>query len=166
MIRSRTTVRAIDHGWNKLRQTAKNMAESQSVVKVGLLGNGKNERNDGALTNVEIGAIQEFGAGNVPERSFIRSTFNSKRSEYIAMLKKLVPQIYALKMTVKKALDIIGMRMAADMKKRITEGAGIPPPNAPSTIARKGSERPLVDTGQLLNAISWSVELSGQKGHE
>ena len=30
-------------------------------------------------------------------------------------------------------------------------------PNAPSTIARKGSSTPLVDTGSLLNSITYAV---------
>jgi hypothetical protein len=32
------------------------------------------------------------------------------------------------------------------------------PPNAPSTIKEKGSERPLIDTGEMRRAITWVVE--------
>lgn len=35
------------------------------------------------------------------------------------------------------------------------------PPNAPSTVAAKGSDRPLIDTGQLRKAITYIV---GEKG--
>ena len=30
-------------------------------------------------------------------------------------------------------------------------------PNAPATIRRKGSDRPLIDTGQLVNAVEYEV---------
>ena len=30
-------------------------------------------------------------------------------------------------------------------------------PNAPATIRRKGSDRPLIDTGQLVNSVEYEV---------
>jgi hypothetical protein len=30
-------------------------------------------------------------------------------------------------------------------------------PNAPSTIAKKGSSHPLIDTGQEKNSVTWEV---------
>jgi len=30
-------------------------------------------------------------------------------------------------------------------------------PNAPSTIAQKGSSKPLIDTGSMLNSITYAV---------
>jgi len=36
----------------------------------------------------------------------------------------------------------------------------VAPPNAPATIARKGSSKPLVATGQLKSAISYVTDVS------
>ena len=41
------------------------------------------------------------------------------------------------KLTLSAAIDLVGMKAAADVKKRVTAGAEIPPPNAPSTVAQK-----------------------------
>jgi hypothetical protein len=45
------------------------------------------------------------------------------------------------------------------IKQRIANG--IAPPNSPYTIARKGSSKPLIDTGQLRNSITYQVEIGG-----
>ena len=44
----------------------------------------------------------------------------------------------------------------AACKKYITDGTNLAP-NAPSTIARKGSSIPLIDTGALLNSITYEI---------
>ena len=54
--------------------------------------------------------------------------------------------------------------LSADMKKTITVGAGVPPKNADSTIKRKGSSRPWVDTGAVVGAISYAVLPEGDEG--
>ena len=41
-------------------------------------------------------------------------------------------------------------------KKYITDGTNLAP-NAPLTILRKGSSKPLIDTGSMLNAITYAV---------
>ena len=112
--------------------------------------------------------IHEFGApaANIPERSFIRSTFDAHREEYMALLRTLLQAVYVNKLTVERALGLLGARISSDIKKRVTTGAGIPPPNAPSTLARKlaltrrgskGIPRTLIDTGRLIASVSWAV---------
>jgi hypothetical protein len=58
---------------------------------------------------------------------------------------------------------VMGSTLANAMKRKIVDGAGVPPPNAPSTVAKKGSSRPLVDTGRLVNAITWASIVGGGK---
>ncbi len=35
---------------------------------------------------------------------------------------------------------------------------GMPPPNAPSTVDQKGSNHPLVDTGEMRNSIEYRID--------
>lgn len=37
------------------------------------------------------------------------------------------------------------------------------PPNAPSTIAQKGSDRPLIDTGELRKSVAYVVVADGRR---
>lgn len=138
-------------------------APNRSItLKVGVVGPGATNSHDteSGLTNAALAVIHEFGApgAGIPERSFIRSTIDMNRHEYMdVLLPKLVRGILEGRFSFYQALELLGQRMAADIKKRITEGAGIPPALQPETIDRKGSDRPLVDTGRLLGAITYAV---------
>jgi phage gpG-like protein len=133
-------------------------------VKVGVLaskGAGDTHNTDGGspMTLVEIAAVHEFGSrdGRIPERSFLRSTFLIRRVNALAAMQtKLAKAIVTDGMDPSKALAILGAWGAAEVKNTFTE-IDIPPPLAESTIARKGSSRPLVDTGLLKNSISYEV---------
>lgn len=131
-----------------------------STVKVGVLSSKGGDADRDGISMVELAAIHEFGspAANIPERSFIRRTFAAKEREVAAMSSKIGAAIFAGRMDARRGLEILGAWGATEVKKTITSGAGIPPPNAPSTIAKKGSDRPLVDTGRLLGAITWEVK--------
>lgn len=52
---------------------------------------------------------------------------------------------------IETKLDFVGEFLAGKMKEKIM--SRIPPPNAPSTIAAKGSSLPLFDTGEMVGAI-------------
>jgi hypothetical protein len=132
-------------------------------VKAGVLGTGKNVRRKGEITNVEIALVHEYGSPKqgIPERSFIRRTWDAKRKDYVALVKQLLPAVIRGNMDAKRALGIVGAKASADIKNTVTQGPHIPPPLKEATIARKGSDRPLVDTGQLVNSVTWAVEKRG-----
>ena len=74
--------------------------------------------------------------------------------KYIDQFARGARAIYDGKAGVKQVLDMLGMQAASDMRNLIRSGSGVPPPNAPATIARKGSSHTLVDTGQMINSVS------------
>jgi hypothetical protein len=153
-----------DHGWAALFKRVKEIKDS--YVKVGVLADdakGGMHVPGADLTVAEIAVVHEFGAGIVPERSFVRSTFDARREELVELGKKLMTGVIDGKIKLKPALDVMGSTLATAMKRKITEGAGVPPPNAPSTVAAKGSSRPLVDTGRMLGAITWASIVGGVK---
>lgn len=153
---------------NKLAHIASELKKlKQGYVKAGVLASEK-ERDSGEVTNVDLAIIHEFGspAANIPERSFVRSTFTKHRQEYSAELKKLAGSLAKgdARKTAENILGLVGAKMAADMKNTIADG--LSPANAPDVYARKlakgtaaGLPKPLVDTGQLLNSITWDVVL-------
>lgn len=172
-----------DLGWNALKETLRSMRGGDSYAKIGLLGEkaaavehqAEEKTTAEVMTNVVLAAIHEFGTEHVPERSFIRSTFDKNREEYLGILRKLVPAIYEGKTSAQHVLNIIGMKMKWDMKNAILEGSGIPPPLAPATIKKKQKKgrwrktpakdapRPLVDTGRLVAAIDHAVVIQGRQ---
>lgn len=130
-------------------------------TRIGVLGSkGGNEDRDG-ITMVELAVVHELGAPDlgIPQRSFIRETFEDSKvkTELKEMFAKVVKSIIAGKLDADKAMEVLGHWGVSKIKNRITFGEGISPANAPYTIARKGSSRPLVDTGRLINAINHEV---------
>jgi hypothetical protein len=172
-----------DHGWNALRAMLQNLRHRDAYVKVGFIGEKAakvepEHQRDGEqepMTNVQLGVIHEFGSpeAGIPERSFIRSTFDSHREGYVERLRKLVKAVYEGKTTIKRILGLLGLEMEWDQKNAILKGAGIPPPLAAATIRAKeragrwrkvpakDPPRPLVDSGRLAAAISHAVVLEG-----
>lgn len=147
--------------WQKLRERMNESASKHPHVNVGVLADKggdavhENEHGD-EITLVELAAVHEFGTATVPERSFIRRTFEEKKAELARIIKTLAGKVVKGTLTEDKALELLGQWAAAEVKKTITQH-DIPPPLADETVARKGSSKPLVDTGQLLNAITYQV---------
>lgn len=168
--RLRVAVKVVDRGWDRIKKLVDAEAEKDSYVKVGYLddgGKGSETRGDD-LTNAELGAVMEFGTEDkvIPARPHVRPTFDAKRDELARDARTLIGQILDGKMTVKRALGILGAKLASEIKKRVTAGDPIPPPNAPSTLqkklslTRKGSKkepRTLIDTGRLIVSLTWAV---------
>lgn len=129
-------------------------------VQVGVLASKGGSADHDGISMVELAAVHEFGApgAGIPERSFIRRTFHEKRKELGAITGRLAKQVLTKSLEVPRALDMLGAWGANEVKNTIAKGPHIPPPLKPATIARKGSSRPLVDTGRLLNSIQWEVK--------
>ena len=107
------------------------------------------------LTVVDIGIIHEFGLG-VPERSFIRAWCDANTKRVQAAMRRLLTGVVQGKYDRAQALTLLGLWIQGEIQKYISRG--VPPlPNAQATIDRKGSSRPLIDTGQLRAAVSFAL---------
>jgi hypothetical protein len=139
-----------DLGFKSVMDDAKKLA-SEPFVKVGVLGKSGSELATYAGAN-------EFGTrdGRIPERSFIRSTMDQNRFTLFQQAERFLAQITAGSMDPKQALGLLGEFIRGQIVSKITTLQD--PPNAPSTIARKGSANPLIDEGRLRQAIAWEVE--------
>jgi len=129
-------------------------------VKVGVISSkGGDAKTDDGITMVELAAIHEFGspAASIPERSFVRRTLAAKRRAIQQNVNKLARAIVKNTMGEMRALELLGTWLAQEIKKTITAGPHLPPPLKPATIEAKGSDRPLVDTGRLVDSITHEV---------
>lgn len=173
MISVKTVKRAGEKGlsWAKLQRELAKMRKA--YVKAGVLGSksrvakgGKGAKPAGGakpaapgITNAALASIHEYGLGSVPARPWIGPPFRAHRKDYLARLVKAYKA--AVKTgnasLVERELGRLGLLMVADIKNYVTQGPGVPPPNAPSTIAAKGSSRPLVDTAGMVNSVTHQV---------
>ena len=110
------------------------------------------------ITIAQIAAINEFGSSDgkhPPSRPFMRLAIDKNRDKTNALVVKLAKMIVDGKMTPLRALGLLGETVKGNMVKIIN--SGVSPVNKKSTIDRKGSSKPLIDTGQLKNSIDWEI---------
>lgn len=92
---------------------------------------------------------------NIPERSFIRSTFDEKLNEWAEYLNLLIGKIIRGSESGDSVAEKVGARIQRDIQRKIRETSE--PGNAAATIARKGSNNPLIDTGRLRQSVTYKV---------
>lgn len=153
----KVSVERINHGVDEYKKRLRILAQHKAFVKAGILGK-HNHRDDGALTNAAVASLAEYGTSKVAARPFIRPAFELHREEYLEMLREAFKEAVHSnnEQLFPRALARIGMRMAADIKNYVTQGNNLRP-NAPSTIAQKGSSRPLVDSAQMIRGVDYEV---------
>jgi phage gpG-like protein len=128
-------------------------------VRVGIYGTKGNARYKGTgATVAEVAAVHEFGAPskNIPKRSFLRDTATIHEKQIRRNMALTTERVITGVESERTALLKFGEWFVGVVKKRIA--AGIPPALKAETIRRKGSSKPLIDTGQLRNSITAEVE--------
>lgn len=145
-------VKDVDKGYKALLDRAK----MHGVIKVGILAAEGDKAYDDGVTVLQVAIWNEFGTEHIPERSFLRAWFDENEAKCREAVKRMAEAVIAGKYQPDQALQLLAQRFVGEIQKRMAQG--IPPPNAPSTIARKGSSKPLINTGQLRSSISYSVE--------
>jgi hypothetical protein len=108
---------------------------------------------DGGQTVVDVAAWNEFGTETIPERSFLRSTIGNNRAKYKGEFQKAYLEAIRGGMNLRASAGFIGNVARDDIKKTINDMKD--PPNAASTIARKGFDDPLIETRKLWASIKW-----------
>lgn len=92
---------------------------------------------------------------NIPERSFIRKAFDEQQSNMGAVIDKLFTKYIDGQIDYDVCMDSIGEYLVGLVKLTIKNMDS--PPNAQITIDRKGSSGVLVDTGKLIDSITYKV---------
>lgn len=115
-----------------------------------------------------VATIHEFGAeitfdngakAIIPARPFMRPTVAAKGKQWTALLGEGAKSVLTGGATPLQVMEAVALRAAGDVAKTISEITS--PPLSPLTIARKGSTKPLVDTGQLIQSVTGIAERAG-----
>lgn len=117
----------------------------QGSLEVGIL-EGKYPN---GLNIAQNARFQEFGTYNIPPRPFFRNALKQNQKKWITFYKR------GLKQRDTNIVGKVGVMASSDIKMSITKT--LTPPNAKSTIKKKGSSHPLIDTGLLRSAIDYKV---------
>lgn len=141
-------VNLIDHGFDKIIQQALKL--DGKGVKVGIRrGKGSHDGTD----MLDIAVYNHFGTSTIPARPFISDCAEKNAGQIREAQNRLVYRVYQGGLSADMALAQLGKWYTNVQKGHILHGGWTP--NAPATVKRKGSNRPLVDTGQLVNTVDW-----------
>ena len=116
----------------------------------------------GAMTEAQVATANEIGTAPgvkpaVPARPFMKRTMERCDAKFKAKQRELFSMIALGKMSTKIALERLGNMGASEVKRSFTVEKFAP--NAAYTIAKKGSSRPLIDTGALRQGVTWAVRM-------
>ena len=151
-VESAQTVLGLINGW-------KFFAEHEVVVGIPEEDGSTNEE---GISNAQLLYLHENGvpSHNIPPRPVLEPALSQEETQdkIRALLKDAAKQalLHGNKEAAEKGYQKAGMVGRDACKKWITDGTHLAP-NAPSTIQRKGSSTPLIDTASMLNSITYSV---------
>lgn len=140
-------------GGNKLEAhlagIAKKLADGK-ILRVGFL---ETETYPDGTNVAQVAYWNEYGTSKMPPRPFFRSMIADKSPGWgVALGKSLKATDY----DVIKSLRLVGTGIAGQLTQSVVDFKT--PGNAPSTIARKGFDKPLVDTGQMQRSPNFDLE--------
>lgn len=112
---------------------------------------------------VQIAVWNHYGTSRgIPPRPFITVAMFKGRGEIRANLRKVAYQVTVNGRPMTPELQKLGAFGAGKIQDQIA--SNMPPPNAASTIAQKGSSGTLIDTGRLRQSITWQLDGAGGAG--
>lgn len=127
--------------------------KTQSVY-VGVPAQNKETVKDEPQFNLaSLAAVLEFGSADkrIPSRPFLRQTLAENHDKYV----KFFSSQFQDGMAVEEIYTQLAVMAKRDVQGNIRNGNWVA--NAPSTIKRKGSSKPLIDTGRLMQSIKGVV---------
>lgn len=113
-----------------------------------------NEKVEGSdnFNLASLAAVLEFGNESIPSRPFLRQTLAENQEKYTALFVKL----FESGVSIEQIYEQIALIAQGDVQQNIVNGKWTA--NAPSTIKRKKSSKPLIDTGKLRQSVRGIVK--------
>lgn len=139
--------------WKKFKDALKQL----EGMKVGV-GFQEGDKNKDDESLAYIAAINEYGTSTIPARPFLHQSFEQNQDKFQYVCGRAL-QMVASGGDVDSALNLIGAEAVGIVQKQIVNGDFAP--NAPSTIRKKKSDKPLIDTGEMRQAIHYVKRKTG-----
>jgi hypothetical protein len=143
-------VRVVDRGWSEYMKRMNSCRDVSSRVGYPT----SDEKYGSGPTVVEVAAVHEFGApkANVPMRAHVRTTYDEDVENLARRARIELGKVADGTSTAAESISRLGLYHANKIRQKIKQGPFTP--LKPSTIRRKGSSRPLIDTAQMLQSVT------------
>lgn len=148
---------------SELRENLKHVPHY--IIEIGVVDQRTNRKETAkvGITNADLMFIHENGSPtrSIPSRPVLQMTIDWARvnliNETLTKFYKVLIESSFNYPLAEKEFEKMCMRMQTYARKIIYSNDGRLAPNAPSTIARKGDNHPLFDTGQLARSITCTL---------
>lgn len=161
MARSAVTVVDLDLGFDAIMKDVQDMVKK--TVLIGIQEGSRTHvqskngrRQKAGISIAEYAAQNEFGTDKIPERSFMRSSFDENLNLIEMFVLKEFGYVVDQKQTSQRAFNRIGEILQGMVQTKIRKIMF--PPNSRKTIALKKSSKPLIDFGQMIAAVRYVVK--------
>lgn len=140
-----------DSGLISIGKMLKNLKKMN--LNVGVFSDAVNTEEKTHTYVADYAIANEYGRGHIPERSFIRSTVNERQEEWSKLMSNVLLEAIEGKQNLDNGIYKVGAIARSDIIAKID--SNINPPNAPSTIKKKGARKnkTLIDHGVLRSSI-------------
>ena len=108
----------------------------------------------------DVAAWNELGTSRAPSRPFLRQSVDDNEGKINSFLNAQKKAILS-GTSAKDVLNKIGIFQKDLIQEKILQGDFVP--NAPSTIAKKKSDRPLIDTGRMRQSVNYVIKSKGER---
>jgi hypothetical protein len=129
-----------------LQSIAKKIQDA-GILRVGFLENATYP--DGTLV-AEIAAKNEYGAKGVPMRPYFRTMIKEKKAGWAVSIGQVLANN---NYDIDKTWQLMGEGIRGQLQQSIRDWTT--PPNSKETADRKGFNKPLIDSGHMLNSVDY-----------
>lgn len=104
---------------------------------------------------MELGKTKAH-TGSIPARPFLQPGVANAAPQFTRLAELMLPSVLTGEFAMRTLLEQMGNLAEGSVKQAITDMTT--PPNARSTVAKKSSDHPLIDTGNLRQSIRYVVD--------
>ncbi len=109
----------------------------------------------------DIAAWNELGTEHTPSRPFLRKSVDENEEKIDAFINAKAAELMN-GVSAEQVLKDIGIFQKDLIQDKIKEGDFAP--NAESTVRKKGSSKPLIDTGRMRQSVNYQIRQKGSGG--
>ena len=129
---------------------------NELIVAVGFPAGGPADEK--GVSVAEYAAYNDLGTIYSPSRPFLRDSVNNHQADFNQFCAAAVREIMNGG-TARQALEKLGVYAKGIVQEQITDGTY--EANSETTIRRKGSAKPLMDTGLMRESVNYEIRKKG-----
>lgn len=104
---------------------------------------------------LDVVMFNELGTSKTPSRPFMRDSVDDNYEKIMSFCRGKLQELANGSTDTEKMLNAIGAMQVGLVQETIRSGNFVP--NAPSTIRRKGSDKPLIDSGLMRQSVHFVI---------